>query len=138
MEFIPGDILTSRAGESACFTGRVWRTQAVGHGTSSGMRASRFVYEPGARSAWHTHEDEQVLVVEVGCGVVGIWGESEGRRVVAGDWVHVAPGEKHWHGAQPDSTLVHLAVNAAGGAHWLEPVSDETYLRAVGAHRGLA
>ena len=69
MEFIAGRSLVSRAGESECFTGRVWRTQVVGDGTSSGMRASRFVYEPGARSAWHTHDHEQVLVVEVGSGV---------------------------------------------------------------------
>jgi quercetin dioxygenase-like cupin family protein len=131
VEFIDGHTLTSRAVESDCFTGHVWRTQAVGGDTSSGMRASRFVYEPGARSSWHTHDHEQVLLVEVGCGVLGIWGESEGRRVVAGDWVHVAPGEKHWHGAQPDSTLVHVAVNAGGAAHWLEAVSDETYRRAT-------
>jgi quercetin dioxygenase-like cupin family protein len=98
------------------------------------MRATLFVYEPGARSAWHTHDHEQVLFVEAGSGVVGVWGESAGRLVAQGDWVHVSPGEKHWHGARPDCTFVHLAVNAEGGAQWLELVSDETYASATGPH----
>jgi quercetin dioxygenase-like cupin family protein len=53
---------------------------------------------------------------------VGVWGTPDARTVRAGDWVHVVPGEKHWHGAAPSSTFVHLAVNAAGGATWLEHV----------------
>jgi quercetin dioxygenase-like cupin family protein len=111
------------------FTGGVWRTDFVrpeGAGTLSG---SRFTYLPGARSHWHVHDAEQALIVVTGRGLVD-WRGSDGPQDLSeGDWVYVAPGVPHWHGAQLDSVFAHVAVTAGPGIHWIGPVSDEEYLR---------
>jgi hypothetical protein len=62
-----------------------------------------------------------------GRGVVVRWGEENGTPVGSGDWVHVEPGEQHWHGALPDDVFVHLAVTASGQTQWHGPVSDADY-----------
>jgi quercetin dioxygenase-like cupin family protein len=89
----------------------------------------RVLFEPGARTNWHTHPEGQILYVESGEGRA----QKEGEPVVyinPGDIVYFAPSEKHWHGA-PDSFMVHIAVNPAinsdGGTNWMAPVSDEDY-----------
>jgi quercetin dioxygenase-like cupin family protein len=89
-------------------------------------------FEPGARTAWHTHPLGQTLHVLSGVGRVQLWGEPV-REIRAGDSVFIAPGEKHWHGASPDVGMAHLAIQEAlNGSHadWLEHVSDEQYARA--------
>jgi quercetin dioxygenase-like cupin family protein len=92
-----------------------------------GLRAHRFVYAPGSRSQWHTHEGEQAIFIVAGRGVVKRWGEEKGTEVGPGDWVHVEPGEKHWHGAVPENILIHLAITATGGTNWHESVTDSEY-----------
>lgn len=89
----------------------------------------RVFFEPGARTNWHTHPEGQILHIVSGKGRVG-----DGNSVFdvsAGDTVCFAPGEKHWHGAAPDSFMIHIAINPAsssdGGTEWMEPVSDEEY-----------
>ena len=83
-------------------------------------------FEPGARTAWHTHPLGQTLVVTAGGGLAQRWGGPiEDLR--PGDVIWFAPGEKHWHGAAPGSRGVHLAVNVNAQTTWLEPVSDEEY-----------
>ena len=86
------------------------------------------LFEPGARTNWHTHPEGQILYVVTGEGRA----QKEGGEVVAsgtGDVVYFAPGEKHWHGAEPDTFMVHVAVNPAaasdGGTNWMEPDTDE-------------
>jgi len=79
-------------------------------------------FEAGARNHWHIHEGGQVLYVMSGRGRV----QSEGGEVVeleAGDFVVADPGEKHWHGATPDSDMAHISI-AAGGVEWFAPVED--------------
>ncbi|MBO3748449.1 cupin domain-containing protein [Streptosporangiaceae bacterium NEAU-GS5] len=108
------------------FTEGVWRADTITEAVGDGLRAQRFSYEPQARSAWHVHDGEQALYVVAGRGVVVRQG-AEPVAIGPGDWVHVQPGEKHWHGAAADDTLVHLAVTAGGQTHWHEPVTDEEY-----------
>ena len=88
-------------------------------------------FEPGARTAWHTHPLGQTLIVTAGCGRVQRWGGPiEGIR--SGDVVWIPPGEKHWHGASPTTAMTHIAIveNLDGKtADWMEQVSDEQYRR---------
>ena len=88
-------------------------------------------FEPGARTAWHTHPLGQTLVVTAGLG----WAQRDGgpvEEIRPGDVVWFAPGEKHWHGASPTTAMTHLAIQEAKDgktADWLEKVSDEQYRR---------
>ena len=87
------------------------------------------LFEPGARTAWHTHPLGQTLRVVSGLGRVQAWGGPV-REIRPGDTVWIPPGEKHWHGAAPTSAMEHLAMQEAlDGKHveWLEHVSDEQY-----------
>jgi quercetin dioxygenase-like cupin family protein len=87
-------------------------------------------FEPGARTAWHTHPLGQNLIVTAGCGRVQRWGGPI-EEIRPGDVVWIPPGEKHWHGASPTAALTHIAVQEhLGGttADWMEKVTDEQYL----------
>ncbi|MGJ7914455.1 cupin domain-containing protein [Massilia sp. LXY-6] len=86
-------------------------------------------FEPGARSAWHTHPAGQVLVVTAGVGRVQRWGGPV-QEVHPGDVIWTPPGVKHWHGAAPATPVTHIAIqDSVGGKNveWMEKVSDEQY-----------
>ena len=86
-------------------------------------------FEPGARTAWHTHPLGQTLVVTAGLGRAQRWGGPV-EEIRPGDVVWFAPGEKHWHGASPTTALTHVAVQErldGKAVDWLEQVSDEQY-----------
>ena len=87
-------------------------------------------FEPGARTAWHTHPLGQVLHVLTGSGLVQLDGEPV-RAIHPGDTVTIEPGARHWHGAAHGNTMVHLALQEADAqgvsAVWLEKVTDEEY-----------
>ena len=86
-------------------------------------------FEPGARTAWHTHPLGQTLYVLSGCGRVQREGEPV-REICAGDMVWIPPGEKHWHGAAPTTMMSHLAIQEqvdGSAATWLEHVTDSQY-----------
>ena len=86
-------------------------------------------FEPGARSAWHTHPLGQTLIVTAGCGLVQSWGGPV-EVIRPGDVVWCPPGEKHWHGAAPTTAMTHIAIveRLDGKAvEWMEQVSDEQY-----------
>lgn len=86
-------------------------------------------FEPGARSAWHTHPAGQRLVVTAGIGRTAVWGGPV-VEIKAGDAVWCPPGVKHWHGAAPDSAMTHLALSGVRdgrSVEWLEPVSNAQY-----------
>jgi len=86
-------------------------------------------FEPGARTAWHTHPLGQTLIVTAGCGR----GQREGgpiEEIRPGDVVWFPPNEKHWHGASPSTSMTHIAIQETSdgkSADWLEHVSDEQY-----------
>jgi quercetin dioxygenase-like cupin family protein len=87
-------------------------------------------FEPGARTAWHTHPLGQTLVVTADCGRAQRWGGPI-EEIRPGDVVWFPPGEKHWHGAAPATAMTHMAiVEKLDGqtADWMEKVSDEQYL----------
>ena len=86
-------------------------------------------FEPGARSAWHTHPLGQVLVVTAGCGLVQSEGDSA-RVIRAGDVVWCPPGEKHWHGAAATTAMTHIAIVEelnGKGVEWMGKVTDTEY-----------
>ncbi len=88
-------------------------------------------FEPGARTAWHTHPLGQTLIVTAGCGLAQRWGGPI-EEIRPGDVVWIAPGEKHWHGAAATTAMTHIAIlEQKGGksADWMEKVSDEQYRR---------
>jgi len=118
-----------RQAEADYFSGTV-RIDPL-HTASDPARAAvlSVTFEPGARTAWHTHPLGQTLVVTAGRGRVQVW-EGPVEEVGPGDVVWFPPGEKHWHGATPTTAMTHIAVQEALGgrtADWMEKVSDEQY-----------
>src|SRR6266403_3971140 len=95
------------------------------------VRGASGTFEPGARTAWHTHPLGQTLIVTAGTG----WAQREGgeiEEIRAGDVVWFAPGEKHWHGATPTTVMTHIAIQEALNGkvvEWMEHVTDEQYRR---------
>ena len=88
-------------------------------------------FEPGARTAWHTHPLCQTLIVTAGCGRVQRWGGPV-EVIRPGDVVWIQPAEKHWHGAAPATAMTHIAIQEqldGKAVDWMEKVSDEQYLR---------
>lgn len=86
-------------------------------------------FEPGARTAWHTHPLGQTLLVTSGCGLVQRWGGVI-EQIRPGDAIWFEPGEKHWHGATPTTAMTHIAIQEAldgKAVDWMEQVSDEQY-----------
>jgi quercetin dioxygenase-like cupin family protein len=91
--------------------------------------AASVTFEPGARTAWHTHPLGQHLVVTAGCGWAQCWGGPI-QEIRPGDVIWFPPGEKHWHGATRVTALTHIAVQEqldGKAVEWLEQVSDEQY-----------
>jgi quercetin dioxygenase-like cupin family protein len=111
------------------FTGTVWADPLLA--TQDGVLVNAVFFPPGGRTHWHRHERGQVLLVTAGRGYVQVR-DGEGTWVAAGDVVHFPPGEEHWHGAGPESFLLHTAVSL-GTTEWLEAVSPADYERSVGA-----
>ena len=112
------------------FTGTAWIDEIAVNDEPSRARLTRVTLGPGARTAWHTHPLGQVIHVLSGSGLV----QKDGGPIHAvhpGDTVTFAPNEKHWHGAAPENTMVHLAMQEADDkgvqVTWLEPVTDEQY-----------
>jgi quercetin dioxygenase-like cupin family protein len=86
-------------------------------------------FEPGARTAWHTHPLGQTLIVTAGCGLAQRWGGPI-EQIRPGDVIWFAPGEKHWHGATVTTAVTHIAIQEqldGRTVDWMEHVSDEQY-----------
>ncbi|OPG74532.1 carboxymuconolactone decarboxylase [Pseudomonas ogarae] len=119
----------SVAGPADYFTGRV-RVDPLFPATNEINAAGAYVsFEPGARSAWHTHPAGQRLVVISGVGLTQEWGKPV-QQILPGDVIVCPPGVKHWHGAAPTSAMTHLAVTGTvegKNVEWLEKVSEEQY-----------
>ena len=119
----------SSRGNADWFTGTVRLDQPFQADDPARVSGALVTFEPGARTAWHTHPLGQTLYVTAGLG----WAQREGEAVEEirpGDIVWFAPGEKHWHGASPSSAVTHLAIQErldGKAVDWLEKVSDEQY-----------
>jgi quercetin dioxygenase-like cupin family protein len=93
------------------------------------VRGASVTFEPGARSAWHTHPLGQTLLVTSGFGWTQCWGEPK-QEIRPGDVIWCPPGKKHWHGATPTTAMTHIAIQEALDGRvvdWMEKVSDEQY-----------
>lgn len=121
----------SAKGPAEWFSGTV-RIDPLFAATAPARAAGNAVtFEPGARTAWHTHPLGQVLIVTAGSGLVQRVG-SPVEDIRPGDVVWIDPGEKHWHGASPTTAVTHIAIQEAldgKAVEWMEKVSDEQYNR---------
>ena len=119
----------STKGPEGHFAGKV-RFEPLFHAAGPGRVLGALVaFEPGARTAWHTHPLGQSLVVTAGCGWVQCWGGPK-KEVLPGDVISSPPGEKHWHGATTTTGMTHIAIHEQlNGKYvdWLEQVTDEQY-----------
>ncbi|HEV2000124.1 MAG TPA: cupin domain-containing protein [Xanthobacteraceae bacterium] len=129
MELFPAGSRPTQRGPADYFTGTIWRETIIEAPAPARLQSGRVSFEPGARTAWHTHPLGQTLYVLAGVGRA----QSAGgplREIRAGDTVWIAPGEKHWHGAGPTTAMTHIAMQEAEGGKyvtWMEKVSDADY-----------
>jgi quercetin dioxygenase-like cupin family protein len=111
------------------FTGSVRIDPLFSAGDPARAVGASVTFEPGARTAWHTHPLGQTLIVIGGSGLAQQWGGPV-EPIRPGDVVWFAPGEKHWHGATPTTAMTHMAVQErldGKTVEWLEKVTDEQY-----------
>jgi len=129
MDIRPSGSVPTRRQPKESFTGVVWQDPIIEAPAPARIRSGRVSFEPGARTAWHTHPLGQTLIVTFGLGLA----QREGgpiEEIRPGDVVWFEPGEKHWHGASPTTAMTHIAIQEqldGSAVEWLEPVSDEQY-----------
>lgn len=129
MDVVPARAREGRRGPPDWFTGEVVMVPLVEAADPARVRAAMVTFAAGARTHWHTHPLGQMIHVVSGRGRA----QAEGGPVVRigpGDMVWFAPGERHWHGADPDAGMVHLAVQEAENGvavTWAEPVGEDDY-----------
>ena len=129
MKIIKSGSRPTRKASSEYFIGSVWQDPIIEADEPARVRALKVAFEPGARTAWHTHPLGQTLHVISGVGFMGLRNEVP-QVIRAGDTVWIPPGEEHWHGASATNSMTHIAIQEAlngSVAEWLEQVSDDQY-----------
>ena len=119
----------SGKGQAEYFTGHVRIDPLHQADAPARVGAVSVTFEPGARTAWHSHPLGQTLIVTAGSGLVQSWGEKI-EKIRPGDVIWIAPGEKHWHGPATDTSMTHISIVEqldGKAADWMEQVSDEQY-----------
>ena len=119
----------SGKGQAEYFTGPVRIDPLCNPPAPARVFGASVTFEPGARTAWHTHPLGQTLIVTAGCGWAQRWGGPV-EEIRPGDVIWFSPGEKHWHGATPTTAMTHIAIVEqldGKSADWMEKVSDEQY-----------
>jgi quercetin dioxygenase-like cupin family protein len=130
MEIKRGGSQPSGKGPADYFTGSVRVDPLFQAPDPARVAGASVTFEPGARTAWHTHPLGQTLIVTAGCGRAQRWGGSI-EEIRPGDVIWFPPGEKHWHGATATTAMTHVAIQErldGNVVDWLEQVSDEQYL----------
>jgi quercetin dioxygenase-like cupin family protein len=120
---------SSDQGNTEYFTGVVRIEPLFEAPEPARVRGASVTFEPGARTAWHTHPLGQTLIVTAGSGLAQSWGGPV-QKIEPGDVIWFAPGEKHWHGAAPTTAMTHIAIQEqldGRAVEWMEQVSDEQY-----------
>ena len=120
----------SGKGPEEYFTGSVRVDPLFNPPAPARIFGASVTFEPGARTAWHTHPLGQTLIVTAGCGRAQLWGGPV-EEIRPGDVIWFPPGQKHWHGAAPTTAMTHIAIVEqldGKSADWMEKVSDEQYL----------
>ncbi len=121
----------SGKGPEDYFTGAVRIDPLLNPPAPARVVGASVTFEPGARTAWHTHPLGQTLIVTAGSGWAQRWGGPV-EEIHPGDVIWFAPGEKHWHGATPTTAMTHIAIQEhldGTTVVWMEQVSDEQYKR---------
>ena len=121
----------SRQGPAENFTGSVRIDALFNASPPSRTSGGRVTFEPGARTAWHAHPLGQTLIVTTGTGWVQPWAGPT-QEIREGDVVWIPPGQKHWHGAAPTTSMTHIAIQEfldGKNVEWMEEVTDEQYRR---------
>lgn len=121
----------SGQGPAEWFTGSVRIDPLLQSSEPARVQGASVTFEPGARTAWHTHPLGQSLIVTAGCGRVQRDGGPV-EEIRPGDVVWIAPGERHWHGASPSTAMTHIAIHEkldGRTVDWFEHVSEEQYRR---------
>jgi quercetin dioxygenase-like cupin family protein len=119
----------SNQGPADWFTGKVRIDPLIAAPEPARVAGASVTFEPGARTAWHTHPLGQTLIVTSGCG----WAQRDGgpkQEIHPGDVVWFSPSEKHWHGATSTTAMTHIAIQEhldGKAVEWMEHVSDEEY-----------
>ena len=129
MQIIKSGSRPTKKASSEYFTGNVWQDPIIKTDEPARVRALKVSFEPGARTAWHTHPLGQTLHVISGVGLMGLRNEAP-QLIKAGDTVWIPPGEEHWHGASATNSMTHIAIQEAlngSVAEWLNKVSDGEY-----------
>ena len=129
MQIIKSNSRPTRKASPDYFTGTVWQDPIIEASEPARVRALKVAFEPGARTAWHTHPLGQTLHIISGTGLMGLRNEIP-QLIQAGDTVWIPPGEEHWHGASATNSMTHIAIQEAlngSVADWLEKVSDDEY-----------
>ena len=119
----------SGKGPAEYFTGTVRIDPLFVAHEPSRVGGANVTFEPGARTAWHTHPLGQTLIVTAGCGCAQRWGGPI-EAIRPGDVIQFAPDEKHWHGAAPTTAVSHIAIQEmldGKPVEWMEQVSNEQY-----------
>lgn len=120
---------TASKGPADRFTGNVRIVSLFAANAPARASGGQVTFEPGARTAWHTHPLGQTLIVTSGTGRIQYWGGPI-QEIKTGDVVTIPPGQKHWHGASPGSPMTHISVQEeldGKTSDWFEKVSDEQY-----------
>jgi quercetin dioxygenase-like cupin family protein len=129
MEIVRAGSKPSAKGPEDWFTGSVRIDPLFAAFDPARVQGASVTFEPGARTAWHTHPLGQTLIVTAGAGRAQCWGGPI-EEIRPGDVVSFPPGEKHWHGASPTTAMTHIAVQErldGRAVDWMEHVSDEQY-----------
>ena len=129
MEIIRANSRPTKKASSEYFTGIVWQDPIIEASEPARVRALKVAFEPGARTAWHTHPLGQTLYVLSGVGLMGLRNKTP-QTINTGDTIWIPPGEEHWHGASATNSMTHIAIQEelnGSVAEWLEKVSEEQY-----------
>jgi quercetin dioxygenase-like cupin family protein len=129
MHIIKAGSRPSKKASDKWFTGIVWQDSIVEAPEPARVRALRVSFEPGSRTAWHTHPLGQTLHITHGQGLIGLR-DKKPQLMHIGDTIWIPPNEEHWHGATASNVMVHLALQESlegKTANWLEHVSDSDY-----------
>lgn len=131
MEITRAGSQPSAKGPEEWFTGTVRLDPIIQAPAPARVQSASVTFEPGARTAWHTHPLGQTLIVTAGCGRAQRWGGPV-EEIRPGDVIWIPPGEKHWHGASATTAMTHIAMQEqldGKVVEWMEKVSEEQYHR---------
>jgi len=129
MHIIKAGSRPSKKASNKWFTGIVWQDSIVEAPEPARVRALRVSFEPGSRTAWHTHPLGQTLHITHGQGLIGLR-DKKPQLMHIGDTIWIPPNEEHWHGATAENAMTHIAIQEALNgevANWLNLVSDQEY-----------